>query len=58
MQNTLENNYMTNELSNTTGITDRLSPSESSRELKNNYMTLSLTITDRITDKLSPSTES
>jgi len=49
---------MTNELSNTTGITDRLSPSESSRELKNNYMTLSLTITDRITDRLNPSTES
>jgi hypothetical protein len=58
MQNTLENNYMMNELSNTTEITDKLSPSESSRELKNNYMTLPLTITDKITNRLSPSIES
>ena len=46
---------MTDILSNTTGITDGLSPLKSFRELENNYMTLPLTNIDRITHKLSSS---
>ena len=42
----------------TYGMTDKISPSESSRELKNNYRTLPLTIIDRIIDELSSSKSS
>jgi hypothetical protein len=39
----------------TYGMTDKISLSESSRELENNYRTLPLTIIDRIVDELSSS---
>jgi hypothetical protein len=42
----------------TYGMTDKISPSESSRELKNNYRTLPLTIIDGIIDELSSSKSS
>lgn len=37
----------------TYGMTDKISPSERSRELENNYRTLPLTIIDGIIDELS-----
>lgn len=47
-------NTLENKLFHTDGITDKLRPSKSSRELKNFYMTLPLIIINRIIDILSP----